>query len=147
MIIWFNELFVYSTKWSFGSTNYLYIQLNDHLVQRIIYIFSEMIILIQRILYMFSEMIILIQRIIFISNERIAFLQRIIYIFNQFLWIQRWTNIFLHVQRFKIFFSGFQNTRITNFAPKFSNWFLGASRKIFHNNILSRRPKTYNTDL
>ena len=125
-----NYLFIHRNDY-FDSTNYLYIQLNDHLVQRIIYIFSEMIILIQRILYMFSEMIILIQRIIFISNERIAFLQRTIYIFNQFLWIK------LYDQRFKIFLSGFQNTRITNFVPKFSNWFLGASRKFFHNNILS----------
>ena len=100
-------------------------------IQQITYIFNEMIILTERIIYIVNEIVILIQRIIFISNERIPFLQRIIYIFNQFLRIQRWTNVFLHVQRFKKIFSGFQNTSITNFVQKFSNCFLGASRKFF----------------
>ena len=60
---------------------------------------------------------------------------------NNYLCIQRWTNIFLHVQRFRNFLCILQNPRITKLAPKFSTSFLGSSRKFFHKNVL-QRPKS-----
>ena len=111
------------------------------LIQRIIYVFNGIIILTQRIIYIFNERIIFIQRIIYIFNERIVFIQRIIFIFNDLFMSQGWTNNFLHVQRLRNFLSSLQNPRITNLVPKFSTWFLVSSRNFFHRNILFGRPK------
>ena len=52
-LLWFNELFLYSTRWIFDSANYLHFQRNKYfyliiLIQRIIYIFNEIISLIQQ---------------------------------------------------------------------------------------------------
>ena len=104
-------------------------------IQRILYIFNKKIILIQWIIYIFKERIILIQWIIYIFNETVTLIQRIIYIFNE---------IVIFIQQTIYVFNGqtifIQNLRITNLVPKFSTYFLGSSRKLFHKNILLRRP-------
>ena len=148
---------------------YVFNKRTTFIIQRIIYIFNEIIILIQRIIYIFNEIIILIQRIIYVFNgiiiltqelftystkELFSFKELFIYLtkelfsFNElflystiYLCTQGWTNNFLHVQRLRNFLSSLQNPRITNLVPKFSTWFLVSSRNFFHRNILFGRPK------
>ena len=81
----------------------------------------------------------MIQRIIYIFKEIIIFNELCMYSTN-YLYIQHWTNILLHVQRFRNFLCILQNPRTTKLVQKFSTWFLGSSRKFFHKNVL-RRPK------
>ena len=105
------------------------------------YAFNKRTISIQRIIHILNEIIILIQPIICISNEKIVFIQWITLYSTNYLSIQRWTNIFLHVPRFRIFLSSLQNPRLTNLVPKFSTRFLVPSTKfILQEYILFQRP-------